>query len=175
MILVTGFGPFQKVMDNPSARLAKALHGREAAGHRIVSEVLPVSFERGPGRALELVHALQPVAAVGFGVAEGRPVAMVERRATAIRRGVDVDGVSLNATVEGPAELRATLDPDAMATALGLTISDDAGTYVCNAWLYEMARYARIPAVFIHIPAAGLDPEIVIDGLDRWAQGSLVS
>jgi pyroglutamyl-peptidase len=170
MILVTGFGPFRDVVDNPSARLVRAVHGRAAAGHDIVGEVLPVSYSRGIARTLELAEQLRPAAVLGFGVAVGRTSVQVERIGRAHRAGLDVDGV---VPVEaGPSEVRATLDADHLAACLDVGVSDDAGRYVCNAWLHQVAQHCRAPATFVHVPPQGMDPDALVRGLARWLSPS---
>lgn len=167
MILLTGFGPFRDVTDNPSARLVRALHGTTIAGHSVVAEVLPVSWTRGTRLVLDLIDRLRPELVLGFGVAVGRANAAVERLGTPQREGLDVDG-DAPTPVAGPAHSHPRLDVARLAEALGVGVSDDAGRYLCNAWLYEVSLGRDVPAAFIHIPDAGLDPAQVADGLARW-------
>lgn len=173
MLLLTGFGAFQEVTDNPSARLVCALHGRVIAGHAVHAEVLPVSYSRGPARAIELALALQPVAVIGFGVARGRVGVQVERLAYADAQGLDVDLACPDTLAPGAAPRHATLDAHALAEHLGATVSDDAGRYVCNAWLFEVPAALRCPATFVHLPAEGADPELIAAGLAAWLTGAL--
>ena len=70
-VLITGFGPFPGVADNPSARLARALDGRVVGGVRFVGEVLPVSYRRAPAQTLRLAAAHKADAILGTGVARG--------------------------------------------------------------------------------------------------------
>jgi hypothetical protein len=59
----------------------------------------------------------------------------------------------------------ATIDVHRLALALGANVSDDAGRYVCNAWLYRVARGFPAPVGFVHVPPSGLDPAILLAGL----------
>lgn len=171
MILLTGFGPFSNVHHNPSADLVRALHGRVAGGHRIDAIVLPVSWAMMPVLLDEALVTRKPVLAVGFGVAARREVSLVEDTATHLRSGLDVDQVDATGAAEGPPTVAATLDTTALADALGLGLSHDAGTYLCNAWLYHMVTRTQIPAAFVHVPMDGLDPEQVYAGLRRFLDG----
>ncbi|MFT7521853.1 MAG: pyroglutamyl-peptidase [Kiritimatiellia bacterium] len=158
-ILITGFSAFLDVSDNPSGALANAVDGRVVQGVPIVGRILPVSYARAPELTSRWVTELDARAVVGMGVACGRSSVMVERSGG--RRcadAADVDGVVLDDLGEGPDRREATLDAQALATALGATVSDDAGGYVCNAWLYRVVGRVVVPAVFIHVPPSGLEP-----------------
>jgi pyroglutamyl-peptidase len=167
-LLLTGFGPFLDVHDNPSADLVRGFNGLQLAGVRVVSEVLPVSWERASQRVLELVRDHDPLAVIGFGVAARRVGVSVESRAHARRVGADVDGVVGTDRAFGPSEVRATLNPARLAAAIEATVSEDAGSYICNAWLYEVASGCDVPTAFIHIPAAGMPHGQLELGLARW-------
>ena len=60
---------------------------------------------------------------------------------------------------------------DALAAALGVTISDDAGAYVCNAWLYGVLGGTTLPAAFLHLPDQGMDPDALLRGIAVWISG----
>lgn len=167
-LLLTGFGPFRSVDVNPTAALVEALDGRVIAGVRVVGVVLPVSWQRAPDLVLDLVARHDPIAVIGFGVATPRAAVMVETQAHRRRFGPDVDGVHGADRPSGPDLVRATLNPEALARALGVSTSDDAGTYVCNAWLYEVALRSPAPAAFVHVPAQGMDAEHLAAALDVW-------
>ena len=181
-VVVLGFGPFQEIRDNPAARLASALAERRDPAVRVRSEVMPVSYDRSPKRALDLVAACGASAVLGIGVARGRAAAMVELVAVNAAEGLDVDGRCppvLDAG--GPARLAAHEDGVRLASELGVETSEDAGRYVCNAWLYRTTlgagRRARPPAVaFLHIPAGGFDPDRLMRGIAQtWGRGALYS
>lgn len=169
MILLTGFGPFHQWSTNPSGTLVQALNGRVIAGHRTLGVVLPVSYARGPARAASLARWLHPTLVIGFGVASNRTASAVERTAQPDCAGLDIDGAC--PTHLGAATRHATLDAVALAEALGIGVSDDAGRYVCNAWLYALAD-AAAPAAFVHVSPAGLDPDDVAAGLERFLRAA---
>jgi len=165
VVVVTGFGPFEGVDDNPSGALARAIDGRRAAGETVVGRVLPVSFHRGPEQTLEIAHLLQPRLVLGLGVAMQRTRVQVEWVARCeVGDRPDVDGERPE-SLDGPAEVRSTLDVRALARAMGVGTSGDAGAYVCNAWLYRVASGLDVPVGFVHLPPEGLDPERLLAGL----------
>ena len=165
-ILVTGFGPFLDVDDNPSAALARAGDGRHVREVPIVGRVLPVSYRRGPAAAIALAESLAPRFILGFGVARARSGVTVERFGRRALGGTpDVDGDAPPALDGGPEIVGATLDAARVAALLGGGLSDDAGGYVCNAWAFEVPRRCACPAVFVHIPPAGLAPEALLGAL----------
>jgi len=168
MILVTGFGPFGPVVDNPAARLARAVHGRRTGGETVVGLVIPTSFARGPAATIAAARLVGPRFVIGIGVATTRSGVEVERRAVATGDGrtPDVDGATLD-RLDGPDVVASTLDPERLAAVLGADLSDDAGRYVCNAWLYQVARALDVPVGFVHVPSDGLDPERLLTAL-RW-------
>lgn len=169
-MLVLGFGPFLDVADNPAARLARAVDGATVGGRRVVGRVMPVSYSRGPELAASLAEDLDPELILGVGVARDRPEPWVERvgRRRCSATEADVDGTAgADLEPEGPEEVEASLDVDALAAALGCGVSRDAGRYVCNGWLYRAVRTlgAGRPVGFLHVPDAGLTPERLLRGL----------
>lgn len=165
--LVLGFGPFGEVVDNPSAALALALSGRRVSGVDIIGEAMPVSYGRSVTLAMVRAAQLRPALVLGIGVAMRREVAMVERygRNRAATRAADVDGVRVGKHGEGPAVLESPLAEE-LARALGVHLSSDAGTYVCNAWLYRSLR-CGLPAAFLHVPAHGIEADRVAEAVAR--------
>lgn len=153
-VLVTGFGPFGRVEDNPSARLATAAATRTGAE----ALVLPTSFARAPA-------ALRDAARRGFdamlllGVAETESELRVETcgHNVVAARIADVDGAQPSgALVPGAAEvLPVTLSPTRLLAALAAPahLSDTAGAYVCNALLFHALHERLAPAIgFLHVP-----------------------
>ncbi len=185
-VVVLGFGAFLEVTDNPASHLATAVHG---LGRRItiVGAEMPASYARGHAVAAEAMARHNPVLLLGVGVARGRTLAMVERTAFAEVSVADPDvdgdfgeiaGATAGATAgaltgaltgatAGPISLESPV-ATALAAALELPVSDDAGRYVCNAWLYRALR-GGFPAAFLHVPPQGWPVEALIDGLERWA------
>ena len=167
-VLITGFGPFGDVVDNPSAALARAVDGFQWAEHQIIGVVLPVSYSRGPADTIRLACEQRVDLVLGFGVAMDRDGVFVERRAVHVAHGrPDVDGACVAMGV-GPEERLSTVDVGRLADALGAAVSDDAGQYVCNAWLYTVTEALDVPVGFVHVPASGLSSEALLDTLRRW-------
>jgi len=170
-VLVTGFGPFPGVPHNPTSVLARSMHGEERHGVRFVGDVLPVSYRRSPRQTLALVDAHKADYVLGTGISRGSSSPRVESVAHhVVESAVDVEGQTAT-LLRGPALRRAPWAP-AVAEALGLPLSDDAGRYVCNAWLYAMLGASIAPRVaFLHVPEAGFDAGRLCDGLARVLRG----
>lgn len=162
-VLVTGFGPFHSVSDNPAARLARAVHDPDA-DPPIHGLVIPVSYQRGPDEAVQAARRLGVGLVIGVGVATGRDQVCVERvgRLLLDPGAPDVDQVHrdrVEDAADAPELVRASLPVEAFAAAMGAQVSEDAGRYVCNAWLYRVARaLPDLPVGFVHVPAEGMDP-----------------
>ncbi len=164
-VLVTGFGPFADIVDNPAAQLARALDGYHSPRLTLIGRVIPVSFSRGIQETLALANAVEPDTILGIGVARRRTSPEIEHVGRARLGDVpDVDGI-IAPILPGPAHLESAIAP-AMAAALGCVLSTDAGQYVCNSWLHQ-ALQSRWPATFLHIPPHGTDPDWVVAGLER--------
>lgn len=173
-VLVVGFGPFMDVTDNPAARLARAVDGAQVGPYTVVGRVMPVSYRRAPEDVAALIEALSPVMVIGIGVARGRAVPMVERfgHRHASPNLLDVDREALTDLEPGGPERVESALAGPLAAALELAISEDAGDYVCNAWIYRVCRATSLPTAFIHVPDAGLDPARLLRGLERLGEGN---
>jgi pyroglutamyl-peptidase len=164
-VLVTGFGAFPGVPRNPSGELALAVDGAQLGEVAVVGRVLDVSYRRGPAEALRVARAIGATFVIGTGVASTRTTPEVERRASRAATGpVDVDGKTRSG-LRGPPIVEATIDVPRFAAALGARVSEDAGRYVCNAWLYRVALGCAAPVGFVHVPPEGLDPALLLVGL----------
>ncbi len=172
--LLTGFGPFGDVVNNPAERLVRRFEAFGHHGHRLTTCVLPVSYRRAPEN---LIEAIDRASADGspfdlvlmLGVAAAGLAWRVERFARAVDAGrPDVDGLSPQPAMSGNGgqALAATIAVDAVVSALvrsGIPAidSDSAGTFLCNFAFYaalahvaQCGRPARTG--FLHVPA---DPE----------------
>ncbi|MFT7668366.1 MAG: pyrrolidone-carboxylate peptidase [Planctomycetota bacterium] len=169
-ILLTGFGSFLDVEANPSAEVAQALNGEVLNGTRVRSVVLPVAFLRLRAAYTEalLSHASgEFTALLSMGVHRGSQFRL-ERRARPhlSSEKPDVDGVYA-AQLEplGAEELSTGLDLEKLSDALRssgaseVSVSDDAGGYVCERCCYEVlsqSRRLQIPGLFLHVPPSNL-------------------
>lgn len=170
-LLVTGFGPFPGVPDNPTQALAQALDGTELEGLRVRGEVLDTSYARSAARLAEIVasEAAPPAAAVHFGVAVGSERVRIERRAAnrAAPGRPDVDGALPAPRLQPGRDADWTCDTplpvDSIIAALaaeGLAVrpSEDCGRYVCNGlYLRSLTSLgsAGVPCLFVHVPLTG--------------------
>ncbi|BAU88960.1 peptidase C15 pyroglutamyl peptidase I [Methylorubrum populi] len=162
-LLITGFGPFPTVPDNPSGRLARRLaaspHLRRILGE--APDCLVLNTRYGAlDTQLAPVLAKRPSAVLMIGVAARRPRVCVEIRAVnrVSRLFPDTEGrVSRTLAFEpdGPAQRPS---PAALAVRIALkragldaAASRDAGRYLCNASYYRVLEQG-CPAVFLHIP-----------------------
>lgn len=180
-ILLTGFGPFPGVSDNATARLVPELAQRaraEFAHHVFHTEILDTAWASAPQRVADLIALHRPALALHFGVARDARGFQIERLAqNACRIAADVTGcVPATATLDhgGPDTRTSGLDAEAVAAhlaALGypVSLSDDAGAYLCNAVLYHSLASAQTVTEasgtaccsgFIHIPADLASPPL---------------
>lgn len=166
-ILVTGFGRFPGIRDNPTAALVHALGAHRARLIRLGIElelaVLPVTYAGVAKKLAELDELLKPGAIVHFGLAARRKFLSIETRAlnrlNLLRCDASGACASRFAIVPGaPQTARSTFPARQIEAALrraGLhaRLSVKAGTYVCNESLYLTLTHAQAGAAgFIHVP-----------------------
>ncbi|ATP39522.1 pyroglutamyl-peptidase I [Solibacillus sp. R5-41] len=186
-ILLTGFEPFLSNPINPTMEIVKALHEKVILGYQVEGRILSVDFEKSPPQFLKYVEEVQPSIIISLGLAAGRTKITPERIAINIKDGEpDNAGVALvdePIHAGGNAAYFSTLPIRAMVNRLneaGLpaTISDTAGTYLCNNIMYEGLHYAskqaNVQAGFIHIPAS-FELSIAHGKLPGWAQRDLLA
>lgn len=162
-LLITGFGPFPRVPDNPSARVARRLasssHLRRILGAAPDCLILDTRYA-ALDTQLAPALARQPAAVLMIGVAASRRRVCVETRAVnrVSRLFPDASGaVSQSLAFEsGAPALRRSPATEAVRVSLtraGLKVaaSRDAGRYLCNA-AYFRALAQDCPAIFLHIP-----------------------
>lgn len=162
-LLITGFGPFPRVPDNPSARVARRLAAlprlRRMLGEAPDCLVLETRYAALDSQ-LAPALARRPASVLMIGVAARRPRVCVETRAVnrVSHLFPDASGrVSRRLAFEagGPAQ---RVSPDAGAVRIALrragldaASSRDAGRYLCNATYFRVLAQG-CPAVFLHIP-----------------------
>ena len=167
-ILLTGFEPFLGHALNPTEKIVTELAGQKINESEIIGEVLPVAFSTSATRLIELFEKHQPDAVIMLGLAAGRNRITPERVAINCNDGeVDNEGERQQDApikAEGPDAYFSTLPIRKIVNALTdaaipATISNTAGTYLCNNVMYHMLDYLserslNCPAGFIHIPAS---------------------
>lgn len=171
-ILLTGFGAFGRVLQNPTERVVRAMAGQEIAGQEVTGYVFPVSYTDVPDR----LHALLEI-----GGRNGEPFDTLLLTGVALgsnhwrieefgRNGVgeqkDAQGVlyaSSEILPHAPDLLMTSLPNDSLVSALQARefptrLSTSAGDYLCNFALYhallaiqEMNPRPRVG--FLHVPA----------------------
>ena len=165
-ILLTGFGRFAKVEQNPSEQIVAALGGSRVDGHDIVGRILPVSAEQTPAAVRTALAETTPALAFLLGVAPGRAALTIERVAVNVFDFEDPDNdgaqpVDVPIERDGPAAYFATLPLRRIveawqAAGIPGALSDTAGTYLCNAAMYTALHATadeRLPSGFVHLPS----------------------
>jgi len=168
-VVVAGFGSFDNVVNNPSSAIAAALDECVLGNIHVMGREMPVSYERSVDVCEMWVRANKAVALVGIGVALDRTEITIER--TGVRPLVgareDVDGRPPRAQgLSQPETVQSTADVERLAQVMEARVGDDAGTYVCNAWLYQAVLRFDIPVAFIHVPPMGLDSGKLLSAIE---------
>lgn len=189
-ILVAAFEPFDGATVNPALEAVRLLPER-IGGRRVVRLKLPVSFSRCPKVIDDALAAERPEVALCVGQASGRASLSVERVAINLidARIPDNDGVQPHDVPvrEGDASAYfATVSVKGMVGAavsqgVPAELSCTAGTFVCNAAMYELLSFQahELPGTlggFIHVPclpeqAAGAPGGPPSMSLDTTAKG----
>jgi len=173
-VLLTGFEPFGSHATNPSREIVAALAARapRATGRGVVLQtaVLQTEYDRAARRVANLIEELRPDAVVSLGVASRAEGICLERIALNLNDNELADNageVRLARPIvpEGPMVYFSTLPIDSMLNTLRradfpASISNHAGTYVCNHVFYTARHFLeksqrQIPCGFIHVPVAG--------------------
>ena len=165
-ILVTGFEPFGTDAVNPTEQIVNALP-EQIGEMRIIKFVLPVEYERAARDAIQAAKECQPDAILCFGLAGGRTEITPERVAINMMDARIPDNagrqpVDQPIDPEGETAYFSTLPVKEMVKMLSeagfpASLSNTAGTFVCNDLLYRMLAYAQglpaeIPCGFVHFP-----------------------
>jgi pyroglutamyl-peptidase len=185
-VLLTGFEPFGPHPVNPSELLARSLEGRIVAGRLIAVRIFPVETRTLRDRIETTLHDDPPEFVVGMGYAPGRASLALERAGLNILDFEITDAVGTmrknDVVLRGGPDARFSTLPlpeivDAW-NALGIPghVSNDAGTYLCNQWLYETLALTTnaappVPVGFVHLPA--LPAQAVALGAERTPSMSL--
>jgi pyroglutamyl-peptidase len=190
-LLVTGFEPFGRLGENPSATIVQELSSRAAVrpddypGLRVAT--LPTEFAKAERAIRELLQAAVPDVLLALGVAPRSQGLRLERTA----RNRDDAALPDNAGEQrrmtpivpgGPDTFESTLPLQAMRAALDqlgvqVAISDDAGGYVCNHIFYT-ARHAihtlglATRCGFVHVPLCTEQVATDADPVDADRAGS---
>ncbi|MBS9424823.1 pyroglutamyl-peptidase I [Photorhabdus caribbeanensis] len=171
-ILITAFEPFDGETLNPSWESVKQLQNQQLSGAHIETRQLPCVFNTSLTCLYAAIDEIQPELVIAVGQAGGRPDITVERIAININdaRIPDNQGnqpIDTPIVAAGPAAYFSTLPIKAIVSGLQAagvpaSISQSAGTYVCNHVMYGLLHHLALtyPKVrgglvrggFIHIP-----------------------
>lgn len=165
-VLVTGFGPFPGVAENPSAWLAETLAAEpprlDAEFH---ARVVPTAWQAAELMP-QLYDSLQPHVMIHFGVSERANAFRIERSAhnRAALRADASQALPAGRVIhaEGPDRLDTELPAGRLAahlrtSGLPAVTSRSAGSYLCNFLYYHSLDWARRQpeprlALFVHVP-----------------------
>lgn len=165
-ILVTGFEPFGGERINPSAEIARRLHGTRIGGCAVVGVVLPCVFGAATAELKRALRAANPRLVVCLGQAGGRtaitPECVALNRDDATQPdNVGQQPVDVPVVRGGPVAYWSTLPVKAMvahlqAEGIPAQLSRTAGAFVCNHVFYGlMHALRRRPGMrggFVHVP-----------------------
>lgn len=163
-LLITGFQPFGGEIVNPSWEAVRRLP--DQIGEYMLTKLeVPVVFGLAGERVLAAAEGLQPDRILCIGQAGGRKAVTPERIAINLRQAGIADNAGNQPREEsvvpgGPDGIFATVPVEKMAEAIrdaGLpgTVSNTAGTYVCNDLLYSLLHHfagTEVRCGFIHVP-----------------------
>ena len=165
-VLVTCFEPFGGEDINPSQMAVTQLPA-EMDGIKVVKQVIPTVYNKSIDTLYEVLKREIPDAVICIGQAGGRPNLTVERVAINIDDAPIPDNegnqpIDTPIFTDGPSAYFATLPIKAIVKncndiGIPATISNSAGTFVCNHLMYAACHYAelyqpKLKAGFVHIP-----------------------
>lgn len=165
-ILVTAFEPFGKENINPSYEVLRSLDDH-LEDVEIIETQLPVVFHISIDKAIEKIRETNPDAVLSIGQAAMRYDIGIERIAINIddARIPDMAGqqpVDIPIDPQGPIAYFATIPvkkivEEIKKEKIPASVSNTAGTYVCNHVMYGILNYIHkndlpIKAGFIHLP-----------------------
>ncbi|MFE6744030.1 pyroglutamyl-peptidase I [Streptomyces tubercidicus] len=174
-VLLTGFAPFDGESANPSWQAVRAAAAEPPAGIEMSAVELPCVYGASVAVLRAAIEEARPEIVVCVGQAGGRPDITVERLAVNVddARIPDASGaepVDEAIVPGGPAAYFSTLPIKACVAAvraagLPASVSNTAGTFVCNHVFYGLAHLlaTELPGIrggFVHVPYA---PEQVLD------------
>jgi pyroglutamyl-peptidase len=164
-VLLTGFEPFNGASINPAWEAVRALKGWIEDDFIVEILQLPCVFGFANRVLCGAVDEIKPDIVICVGQAGGRADLTVERVAINVDDApiLDNDGqqpVDAPIAIEGPAAYFASLPVKAIVGAMrerGLraSVSQTAGTFVCNHVFYGLMHHLRDKEViggFIHVP-----------------------
>ncbi|MFB5190599.1 pyroglutamyl-peptidase I [Alicyclobacillus fastidiosus] len=178
-VLVTGFEPFGGETVNPALEAVKRLAGRtietSEGSIQLLTQDIPTVFGRSVEVLAKAIEETQPDVVICVGQAGGRQHITPERVAINVddARIPDNAGqqpVDASIVADGPVAYWTGLPvkrivQSLQAAGIPASVSNTAGTYVCNHIFYGLmhllqTKYPKIRGGFVHIPFL---PEQVVD------------
>lgn len=191
-VLLTGFAPFAGAAVNESWEAVRlAAPPLRASGLTVETLELPVEFGRAGEQLADAVREHRPSLAIAVGLAAGRTGITPERVAINMRDARIPDNAGASPVDEpvvagGPVGYLSGLPIKAMVASLAAdgvpgSVSQTAGTYVCNDVFYALqhllateGELADIRGGFVHVPAADvLDAPATARALVRMVEVAL--
>ena len=152
-LLITAFEPFGGESENPSA-LALELLSESIGGIRLEKRLLEVTFLGAKDNICRYVDEVKPDYAICLGQAGGRAAITPERVAVNVMDARIADNIGYKpedvpVTEGGQNAYFATLPIKRMVGAMeqagvAATLSNSAGTYVCNSTMYAMLEHIAL-------------------------------
>lgn len=183
-VLLTGFEPFNGATINPAWEAVRSFKGVVDEDYLVEILQLPCVFGQASRVLCGAVDEIRPDIVLCVGQAGGRPDLTVERVAINVDDApiLDNDGqqpIDAPIAADGPAAYFATLPVKAIVGAMrerGLqaSVSQTAGTFVCNHVLYGLMHHLQGREViggFVHVPylpeqgAPSMALSAIIEGL----------
>ena len=174
-IVITGFGPFGGVPDNPSSTLVKAItttHNSTRNFHVLESAILDTSIEGAT--ELSRLQNLNACFHLHLGVHGGATEIHVESQAFNQDdfRIPDNNGNQPRSSViatECPSIYKSSVDVKKLVESLGagFCVSDDPGRFLCNHVFFQSLRWCATRSagdrhcLFVHVPPFEVVPENV--------------
>lgn len=165
-VLITGFDPFGGEKINPAWEAVNALPN-EVDGVEVIKVQIPTVFKKSAQKLFEAIESVKPDAVICVGQAGGRFDFNIERVAINVddARIPDNEGkqpIDVKIFEDGENAYFATLPIKAMVeeakkAGVPASVSNTAGTFVCNHIMYSLLYYINknklnIRGGFIHVP-----------------------
>ena len=165
-VLITGFDPFGGEKINPAWEAVNALPN-EVDGVEVIKVQIPTVFKKSAQKLFEAIESVKPDAVICVGQAGGRFDFNVERVAINVddARIPDNEGkqpIDVKIFEDGENAYFTTLPIKAMVeeakkAGVPASVSNTAGTFVCNHIMYSLLYYINknklnIRGGFIHVP-----------------------
>jgi pyroglutamyl-peptidase len=164
-ILLTGFKPFENILENPSEIIVKNLDGQIIENYVVCTHVFDVIYETTFNELKSLIKTLRPNIILHLGVAEKRKVLSLERVAINFRSNRTDNSGQYPSTSKIIDHLQnayfSNLDLEEIlqnySGSIPLEISNTAGTFLCNQVLYQSLYLIESEALntkvgFLHVP-----------------------